>query len=272
MVDVRQQVDWAFRAGYRLIDTAQRYMNEEGIGLALQVAMEEDRIQRKDVFLTTKIWVENMGYDKTLKSFGESASKLGVNAVDLLLIHWPGDFGKTQDLGACRALRRETWKAMEQLLAGGQVHSVGVANFGRRHLEELLEYADVIPAVNQFEIHPFNARFGLVEFCQAKGIRVMGYCPLGGKNAGGPGTGLTDELLKHPTMLEVARTHGRTPAQVALRWALQRGVTPIPKASSEERIRENFGALQFELQADAMEAINKLDRGQFVVYDDEQMP
>eukprot|EP00746_Dinoflagellata_sp_MGD_P059290 gnl/MRDRNA2_/MRDRNA2_25323_c0_seq1.p1 gnl/MRDRNA2_/MRDRNA2_25323_c0~~gnl/MRDRNA2_/MRDRNA2_25323_c0_seq1.p1 ORF type:complete len:605 (+),score=108.13 gnl/MRDRNA2_/MRDRNA2_25323_c0_seq1:41-1855(+) len=270
-VDCGQQVDWAFRVGYRLVDTAQRYGNEEAIGRVLKEAVASRCLQRDDVYIVTKIWVENMGYQKTLSSFQQSLRSLQVASVDLVLVHWPSDFGRTTDVAKVRELRKETWKAMELLVQQGKVTSIGVANYSKRHLEELAEYASIPPAVNQIEIHPYCAQFDLVDYCQGKGIAVMAYSPLGGCNAAGPGTGVTEKLLQDQSLRAIAMAHGKTVAQVILRWVLQRGVTPIPKASSESRLRENLGALQFELNPADMKKISSLDRKEFVCTDSAKM-
>eukprot|EP00445_Apocalathium_hangoei_P030103 CAMPEP_0203927574 /NCGR_PEP_ID=MMETSP0359-20131031/66977_1 /ASSEMBLY_ACC=CAM_ASM_000338 /TAXON_ID=268821 /ORGANISM="Scrippsiella Hangoei, Strain SHTV-5" /LENGTH=277 /DNA_ID=CAMNT_0050856363 /DNA_START=397 /DNA_END=1230 /DNA_ORIENTATION=- len=269
---VGEQIGWSLQSGYRLVDTAQRYENEAGIGDALAKAMAAGTVSREELFVTTKVWVEAMGYEQTLRSIDKSLAKLRLSYVDLLLLHWPGDFGQTPSLKQCRETRLYTWRAMEQAMKDGRVRNIGVANFGKRHLLELLEFAEVRPAVNQFEVHPFNTRTELVELCQREGIQVMGYSPLGGRNGGGPGTGVTDELLQHPTLTLIAANHGKTSAQVMLRWQIQRGITPIPKASSSERLAENFNVFDFDLLSEEMALIGALDRGAFVVFDDEELP
>eukprot|EP00930_Biecheleria_cincta_P057869 TRINITY_DN43740_c0_g1_i1.p1 TRINITY_DN43740_c0_g1~~TRINITY_DN43740_c0_g1_i1.p1 ORF type:complete len:674 (+),score=101.55 TRINITY_DN43740_c0_g1_i1:88-2109(+) len=257
LISVQDQLDWAFKAGCRLVDTAQRYGNEDGVGKAVRKAIEEGTIRRDELFITTKIEVKNMGYETTLRSFEESRIALQLDQVDLLLLHFP----------PAPELRQETWAAMEQLVKEGKVKHIGVANHSERHIEDLMAYAQIPPAVNQIEIHPYHAQFQLANFCIQRGIAVMGYSPLGGRGAAGKDTGVTDDLLSDPTILEVARAYGKTPAQVILRWALQRGITPIPKAASPERLSENLSALLFELADADMDKISGLDRGQFVVCD-----
>eukprot|EP00931_Biecheleriopsis_adriatica_P046783 TRINITY_DN26907_c0_g1_i1.p1 TRINITY_DN26907_c0_g1~~TRINITY_DN26907_c0_g1_i1.p1 ORF type:complete len:672 (+),score=127.89 TRINITY_DN26907_c0_g1_i1:41-2017(+) len=257
LISVGEQLDWAFGAGYRLVDTAQRYGNEDGVGQALSGAIQQGRVRREEVFITTKIEQKNMGYDTTLRSFEQSLSALQVQYVDLLLLHFP----------PAPELRRETWAALERLHDEGKVLNIGVANHSRRHLEEMSGYARIQPSVNQIEVHPYHAQFDLVDYCLGQGIAVMGYSPLGGRGAAGADTGVTDALLSEPVLLDIARAHGKTAAQIMLRWALQRGVTPIPKAASPERLAENLAALNFELPAEDMQKINTLDRGQYVVCD-----
>jgi len=262
MISVGEQLDWALRAGCRLIDTAQRYGNEDGVGAAVVQAIEAGVVSRGEVFVVTKIEPKNFGFAKTVQSFDESLRKMGLESVDLLLLHFPPP----------KELRQETWMAMEQLYNEGKASSIGVANHSCTHLEELLAFATVPPAVNQIEVHPYHAQFGLVEWCQGQNMSVMGYSPLGGKGAAGQDTGVTDALLADRTITMIARSVGRTPVQVILRWTLQRGVTPIPKAASPERLAENMAALDFELSEADMDALNGLDRGQWVVCDVAQLP
>jgi len=268
---VREQVGWALSLGYRLVDTAYRYGNEGGVGRALSESFAAGATRREDVFVTTKVSTDAESYADALESVDYSLGKLGLEYIDLMLIHWPC-FSNTRDPSVCRQRRSEIWRGLERAQDEGKVQHIGVANFGEKHLRELLEYARVRPAVDQIEVHPFNARARLVDFCRAEGIQVMGYSPLGGRNAGGPGTGLTDQLLGDPVIGGVAARLRRTSAQVILRWALQRGITPIPKASSEARLAENFDVLDFELGEEDMARIGSLDRGEFVLYDADVMP
>jgi len=262
MICVGEQLNWALRAGCRLIDTAQRYGNEDGVGAAVAKATKAGVVSRDGVFVVTKIEPKNFGFASTIRSFDESLHKMGLESVDLLLLHFPPP----------KELRQETWMAMEQLYTQGKASSIGVANHSCKHVEELLAFATVPPAVNQIEVHPYHAQFGLVEWCQRQNISVMGYSPLGGKGAAGPDTGVTDALLADATITAIARSVARTPAQVILRWALQRGVTPIPKAASPERLAENMAALDFDLSQADMDALNRLDRGQWGVCDVTQLP
>lgn len=284
-------VKTAIKEGYRLFDTAQLYANEAAVGEAIAASIKDGILKREDVFVTTKVWISNMGFNKTVASTRLSAERLSVQgsagssqlstaasratlsespvkgAIDLMLVHFPGQFLKRGVLGADalnRNLRRETWEALEMLQEAGEVKQIGVSNYGERHLKELLNYAKIKPIVNQIEIHPYNQRSDLVKFCKSKGIAVEAYSPLGGK---GSQAQVTDELLNDPVLKSIANVYGRTVPQVILRWLLQRGTTPIPKASSEGRIHENYDVFQFALNDADMNAISKLDRGQFVIFD-----
>jgi diketogulonate reductase-like aldo/keto reductase len=265
-------VDLAIQTGYRLFDTAQRYGNEEGLGKALKIAFKSGQLNRQDVFVTTKVWIKNMGYDATLKSVRESVAKLGSldGGIDLVLIHWPGEFVRRgQDPFSNNArLRRETWEALEKLQSDGVVKQIGVSNFGERHLKELLGFAKVKPWVNQFEIHPYNQRERLVEMCQSEGIAVNAYSPLGGKGNKGQ---VTDQLLTDPVLVKIGDAHGKTAAEAILRWHLQRRITPIPKSSTKSRMSENYNVFDFELSEEEMSAIAKLEKSQFAIQDDEQI-
>eukprot|EP00435_Cladocopium_sp_Y103_P045151 s2742_g12.t2 len=258
--DVTRQVTTALDCGYRVIDTAQRYGNEEGIGRALSAAFAEGRVKRDEVFVTTKVWPANYGYKKTIESVKESAKKLGLESIDLVLPHWPG-IGTEIELAQQNAiLRQQTWKALEDLQRetrretcnDGLVKQIGVSNYNERHLGELLDYAEIRPMASQFEIHPFNTREKLVQMCQDLGIRVNGYSPLGGK--GNPNQ-VTDQLLQMPFLEEMASVYGKTPAQLILRWHLQRDTTPIPKASSKARLAENIDVFNFQLSDADMKEI-----------------
>lgn len=259
------QVTDGVKAGYRLFDTAQRYGNEAGVGLALAEAFQKG-LPREEVFVTTKVWPANYGYDKAIKSVKESAEKLALDSIDLVLPHWPGVGTSVETAPENLRLRRETWRALEDLKRQGVVKQIGISNYNERHLGELLGYAEIKPMASQFEIHPFNARTKLVELCQSEGICVNGYSPLGGK--GNP-QAVTDQLLTSPVLKRIASTHSKTPAQVILRWHLQRGVTPIPKASTPARIQENFDVFDFSLSPDEMGEITALDKRKFAVMDSE---
>jgi diketogulonate reductase-like aldo/keto reductase len=278
---VVEQVSTAVAEGYRIFDTAQRYNNEAGVGRALRDAIGAGTLRREEVFLTTKVWCDNMGAEKTAPSVERSAARLRLDPlnsdapakIDLVLIHWPGNFvpfagASKETLAANAALRKETWRALETLQAQGKVAQIGVSNYHERHFRELLSYAKVRPAVSQFEVHPYNARAPLIELCRREGVAVEAYSPLGG---GGNANGVTAELLKDPVLTGIARRKKKTAAQVALRWHLQRGVTPIPKASSRKRIAENLAVFDFELSAAEMDAVSALDRGTFAIFDGDQL-
>ena len=246
---VVEQVSTAVAEGYRIFDTAQRYNNEAGVGGALRDAIGAGTLRRAEVFLTTKVWCDNMGAEKTAPSVERSAARLRLDPlnsdapakIDLVLIHWPGNFvpfagASKETLAANAALRKETWRALERLQAQGKVAQIGVSNYHERHFRELLSYAKVRPAVSQFEVHPYNARAPLIELCRREGVAVEAYSPLGG---GGNANGVSHGLLKDPVLTGIARR--KKTAAGRARWHLQRGVTPIPKASSRKRIAENLG-------------------------------
>jgi diketogulonate reductase-like aldo/keto reductase len=230
-----QAVAWALELGYRHVDTAALYANEEDVGRAVRAS----GVPRAEVFVTTKVWNADQGYGETLRAFEESSRKLGLGFVDLYLIHWPVK-GKSAD----------TWRALEKLAADGRVRAIGVSNFKIHHLEELARTASVAPAVNQVEFHPFLVQPELLEYDLQKGIRHEAWSPLTrGRN------------LENPVIARVARAHGRTPAQVVLRWDLQHGVVTIPKSVHRERIAENAALFDFELTPAEMAAIDRLDAG-----------
>jgi 2,5-diketo-D-gluconate reductase A len=228
----------ALSAGYRLIDTAQGYRNEEGVGAAIASA----GIQRDELFITTKLTNSEQGYDKALRAFDESMNKLGLDVLDLFLIHWPQPMFDQYV---------ETWRAFERLLADGRVSSIGVSNFEIEHLERLLAETDVVPAVNQVELHPEFPQEELREFHAEHGILTESWGPLG------QGKG----LLENPHILDVARGKGRTPGQVVLRWHIQLGNVVIPKSVNPDRIRENIDIFDFELDEADMQAIEEVRTG-----------
>lgn len=236
--EVEQAIEAAFRAGYRAIDTAAIYRNEEGVGRAVAYS----GIPREELFITTKLWNDDQGYQTTLDAFNESLHKLATDYVDLYLIHWPKPSeGKVAD----------TWKAMEKLYASGKVRAIGVSNFKPHHLDELLKTAKVVPAVNQIELHPMLNQLETRTYCKEKGIAVESWSPL--MQAG--------ELLEHKTINGIANAHGVEPAQVVLRWHLQSGLIIIPKSVTPERIESNIDIFSFKLSEDEMSRINKLDCG-----------
>ncbi len=236
--ETEKAVSEALGAGYRLIDTAQGYRNEEGVGAAIAAA----GLQRDELFITTKLTNSEHGYDKALKAFDESMNKLGVDVLDLFLIHWPLPMFDQYV---------ETWRAFERLLADGRVLSIGVSNFEIEHLERLLAETDVTPVVNQVELHPEFPQEQLREFHAAHGILTESWGPLG------QGKG----LLENPHILDVARRKARTPGQVVLRWQVQLGNVVIPKSVNPDRIRENIDLFDFELDESDMQAIAQVRTG-----------
>ncbi|MEV0096799.1 aldo/keto reductase [Streptomyces sp. NPDC050738] len=230
-------VSSALEAGYRSIDTAAIYGNERGVGQALA----QSGIARDELFITTKLWNADQGYDATLAAFDASLEKLGLDYVDLYLIHWPTP---------ARDLYLDTWRALEKLLADGRTRAIGVSNFQPAHLERLIESSSVVPAVNQIELHPGLQQQELRAFHAKHGIVTEAWSPLA------QGAVLGDEAVT-----SLAAKHGRSPAQVVLRWHLQTGNVVIPKSVTEARIRENLDVFGFELSAADLDALTALDRG-----------
>ncbi|MEU5428641.1 aldo/keto reductase [Streptomyces olivoreticuli] len=231
-------VTTALETGYRSIDTAAVYGNEEGVGKALAAT----GVPRGEIFVTTKVWNSDHGYDATLRAFDASMDRLGLDYADLYLIHWPVP---------SRDTFVDTYKALEKLLADGRARAVGVCNFQPAHLERLLAETSVVPAVNQIELHPNLAQAELRALHARHGIATEAWSPLG------QGKG----LLSDPTIARLAGKHGRTPAQIVLRWHLQLGNVVIPKSVTPSRIRENLDVFGFELDADDLRAVAALDNG-----------
>ncbi|KRF04614.1 oxidoreductase [Arthrobacter sp. Soil782] len=229
----------ALEAGYRLLDTAAMYGNEEGVGRAVRDAVDAGHVERGDVFVTSKVWNEDHGYQATLAAFEDSLKRSGLDYLDLYLIHWP-----------CPAKDQyvDTWRALEELYSRGRVRAIGVSNFQRHHLEKLLSRTEVVPAVNQIELHPYLQQRDLRSFNAEHGILTQAWSPLG-----------RGSLLTNPTITHIAAKHSRSPAQVILRWHLQTGGAAVAKASSQERIAENFRLSDFTLDAVDMTAIAQLD-------------
>ncbi len=251
--DASSLVAMALGTGYRHFDTAAMYGNETGVARGLSSAVDSDGgsggsgesapgLRREDVFITTKVWNDDQGYDATLRAFDTSMVNLGLDYVDMYLIHWPC---------ARRGLFSQTYRALETLYREGKVRAVGVCNFLPTHLDRLLETAEVVPAVNQVELHPWLQQAELREKHTDLGIRTQAWSPLG-----------RGHVLADPVVLALAAEHGRTPAQVILRWHVQLGNIAIPKASTEARLRENLDIFGFELSDRDMAAVAELDRGQ----------
>lgn len=225
----------AIKAGYRSVDTAAIYGNEEGVGEAIRSAA----IPRDELFITTKVWNNNHGYDNTLRAFDESLGRLQIDSVDLYLIHWPV---------AGSDAYRDTWRALIKLKQDGRAKSIGVSNFMVEHLQRLIDETGVTPAVNQIELHPRFQQTELRAFHAANGIATESWSPLG------QGSLVTDE-----TLAGIGRKYGKTPAQVILRWHLDNGLIVIPKSVTPSRIRENIAVFDFKLDADDMRVIEGLD-------------
>ncbi|GLX01151.1 aldo/keto reductase [Microtetraspora sp. NBRC 16547] len=236
--EAEEAVATALSAGYRSIDTAKLYRNEAGVGRAVR----ESGIPRDELFITTKLWNDDHGYDEALRAFDASMERLGLDVLDLYLIHWPAP---SQNKYV------EAWKALEKLYADGRVRAIGVANFTVQALDRLLDETDVVPVVNQIELHPQLAQDALRAYNSAHGIATEAWSPLG------QGKGLLDD----PSLARIASKHDRSPAQVVLRWHIQLGNIVIPKSVTPERIRENIDVFDFELDPGDMTAIDAMDVG-----------
>lgn len=239
----------ALHLGYRHIDTAAAYGNEREVGQAIR----DSGVPREDIFIETKIWISDYGYDETLHGFDKSAAKLGVDQIDLLILHQalPSDFDKT--LAAYRAL--------EKLLADGKVRAIGVSNFMVDHLTALLDATSVVPAVNQLEIHPYFQQRDVLGFDNDHGILNQAWSPIGGITFY-PGYGEDRRsVLQDPAVTAIAAAHGKSPAQVLLRWGIQQGRSVIPKSTKRHRIAENIDVFDFELTSDELKALDALETG-----------
>ena len=232
--DVAAAVAGALDAGYRHIDTAAVYRNEEGVGRAVA----DSNIDRSDVFVTTKLWNTDQGYDSAIAAVDVSLAKLGLDYVDLYLVHWP----KPEHT-------RDTWRAMEEIRVSGRARAIGVSNFLPEHLEQLREHAVVSPAINQIEFHPHLQSPSLVDYCDVNGIVVEAWSPL---KAG--------QIIDDAELTAIAVTHGVTVAQIVLRWMLQRGIVAIPKSATPSRIASNADLYGFELSDAEMATVNAMDR------------
>lgn len=235
--DADKAVRSAIEIGYRSIDTAALYRNERGVGDALRASA----VPQQELFVTTKVWNDDIRAGRVEKAFEHSLKLLGLEYIDLYLLHWP-----------IRGRSVEAWRAMERLLHAGRVRAIGVSNFMIPHLDELLAAAEVVPAVNQIEFHPYLQSNPLVAHCQRHGIQVEAWSPL---QQAGP-------LLRDPVLAAIARRLGRTVAQVVLRWDVQAGVVTIPKTVHPARLAENAGIFDFELTEADMDAIARLDRNE----------
>ncbi len=237
----------AIDAGYRLIDTARIYGNEKGVGRAIAAS----EIPRSEIFLTTKLWNTNQGFDSAKVAFEKSLKRLGTDYVDLYLIHWP-----------VTEKRLASWRALEEIYATGSARAVGVSNFTVRHLEELMKHSNIIPAVNQIELHPFiyNEQKELLDFCKKHRIVVEAYSPLA-----------HGHRIDDPVLSRIAVTYGKTNAQVMLRWAVELGAVPIPKSTHVNRIQENIDIFDFSLTEREMQDIQALSDGTRTCWDPSQM-
>jgi diketogulonate reductase-like aldo/keto reductase len=239
--ETQDAVTTALRLGYRHVDTARIYGNEADVG----AAVKKSGVARAELFVTTKLWNDDQGYDKALAAFDKSLERLGLEYVDLYLIHWPVD-----------GRRAESWRALERIKSEGRARAIGVSNFLVPHLEQLLSKSQEVPAVNQIEIHPFLQHRETRAFCKQHDIVVEAYSPL-----------TRGEKLGHPVVKDVAQRTSRTPAQVLLRWGIQHGLVVLPKSTREARIAENADIFGFTLDDAAMKALDALDEGHATGWD-----
>lgn len=231
-----ESVKKALEAGYRHIDTAAIYGNEEGVGQAIR----ESGIPREELFITSKVWNTEQGFEKTLQAYEDSLERLGTEYLDLYLIHWPGT-DKYID----------TWKALEKLYTDSRVRAIGVSNFHVHHLENLMKHTELKPVINQIELHPRLSQLEIREYCKKHDIKVEAWGPLGQGN-----------LIDEPTINHIADKHGKTAAQVMIRWHLQNDIVVIPKSVTPSRIVENTQVFDFELSLDEMNQIDSLNLGE----------
>src|SRR5262249_34344210 len=234
----------ALAVGYRHIDTAHIYGNERDVGEAIR----RSEIPRDQVFVTSKLWNTDHGYDRVLRAFDKTLGEMGFDQLDLYLVHWP-----------VQGLRKETWRAMETLQREGRCRAIGVSNYTVRHLSELLASCQIPPAANQVELHPFLYQQELISFCIQNRIAVEAYSPLA-----------KAQRMDDPTLRDVAQGHGKTPAQVMIRWALQHGLIAIPKSVRKDRIRENANVFDFQLSAVEMERLDALNEDLRTAWDPSQ--
>ena len=234
--EVINAIKWAVDAGYRHIDTASIYKNEEGVG----IGVKEASVAREELFVVSKVWNSDQGYESTLKAFDESLKRLGMDYLDLYLIHWPVE-GKY----------KETWRALEKLYAEGRVRAIGVSNFLQHHLEDLMADAEVVPMVNQMEFHPYLVQQELLDFCNKNTIQYEAWSPM-----------MQGKIFGMEAFEAMAKKYGKTIAQIVLRWDLQKGVVTIPKSTKKERIESNAAIFDFEITQEDMELLDAMDRQQ----------
>jgi len=234
--EVINAIKWSLEAGYRHIDTASIYNNEKGVGAGIK----ESGVPREDIFVVSKVWNSDQGYDNTLEAFDKSLKRLDLDYLDLYLVHWPVA-GKYKD----------TWKALEYLYKQKRVRAIGVSNFMQHHLEDLLKSAKTVPMVNQMEFHPYLVQQNLLDFCAAKNIQYEAWSPM-----------MQGRIFEIDAFKELATNYNKTIAQIVLRWNLQKGVITIPKSSKRERIVANADIFDFELSPDDIINLDGLDRRQ----------
>lgn len=234
--EVVDAVSYALQLGYRHIDTASVYGNEQGVGKGIV----ESGVKRDDVFVVSKVWNADQGYDSTLKAFDASLERLGLDYLDLYLIHWPVD-GKY----------KETWRALEELYAEKRIRAIGVSNFMMHHLEDLLSSAKVVPMVNQMEFHPYVVQQDLIDYCHSNGIQYEAWSPF-----------MQGKVFNLDICQELSKKYDKSVAQVILRWNLQKGIVTIPKSVRKDRIKSNAAIFDFEISTEDVRYLDSLDRGE----------
>jgi diketogulonate reductase-like aldo/keto reductase len=241
--EAEQSVAAALKAGYKLIDTAKIYGNEKSVGRAIN----DSELPRDEIFVTTKLWTSDFGYESALVGFNQSLDELQLDYVDLYLIHWPGNDERA---------RHESWRALIEINGLGSAKSIGVSNFSSSQLKSLIDDSGVTPAVNQIEFHPliYEQQADTLAYCKQQGIVVEAYSPLARAGA-----------LEHKAVVPIAKAHKKSPAQVLLRWAIQHVTVPIPKSSNSERIKDNLDVFDFELSATDMEKLDSISTGESVI-------
>lgn len=236
--ELAEKVTLAIKEGYRHIDTAHIYGNEESVGRGIKKAIDEGIVTRDELFVTSKVWNNGLTYDETLAAYEESLQKLGLDYLDLYIIHWPGQDDRYI----------EVYKALEELYNNKRVRTIGVSNFHVHHLEKLLKQATIVPAINQIEFQPRLTQVGVREFCKKHGIQVEAWSPL-----------MNGEILNDPTLIEIANQYNKSTAQIILKWDLQNDVITIPKSITPSRIRENIDIFDFTLSKEDLEKISSLN-------------
>jgi len=229
-------IEKAIKVGYRHIDTAVAYKNELEIGQAIK----NSDIKREELFITSKVWKNSMGYENTLKSFNNTLKNLNLDYVDLFLIHWPKNNNKKLNI--------ETWKALEKMHKEGKAKNIGVSNFLKEHLNIILDNCEIMPTVNQIEFHPGLIRKETVDFCKKKNIVLEAWAPLG-----------KGKMLKNETLIDIAQKYNKSVAQLCLKWCLQNQVIPLPKSENEERMKQNLELFDFEITKEDMDIINNME-------------
>jgi diketogulonate reductase-like aldo/keto reductase len=250
--EIENAVKWALKVGYRLIDTAKIYGNEAGVGKAIR----ESGIPREQIFVTTKLWNEDQERKSALQAIDDSLKRLELDCVDLYLIHWPF-FDREKHINK----REETWKAMEEIYKSGKAKAIGVSNYIIRHLEEMKKYAAIQPAANQVEFHPFLYQAELLDYCQNHNIVLEAYSPL-----------IHGQKMKDERITKIAEKHGKSSAQILIRWSLQHGCVVIPKSSKLERIEQNIGVFDFVISDEDMKTLDGLNENLHTTWDPNTIP